>query len=67
MESFNARVRDELLNMTEFYTLAEATVLVADFKMDYNWLRPHSSLGELAPSVFAERWRTEQQQPAGLS
>ncbi len=61
VESFNARVRDELLNMSEFYTLAEATVLVADFKMDYNWLRPHSSLGDLAPAVFAGRWRTDHQ------
>ncbi len=66
VESFNARVRDELLNVTEFYTLHEAKVLVADFQMDYNWLRPHSSLGNLAPAVFAERWRTEYQ-PAGLS
>jgi putative transposase len=66
VESFNARVRDELLNMTEFYTLHEATVLVADFQMDYNWHRPHSSLQNLAPAVFAERWRTDHQ-PARLS
>ena len=44
VESFNARMRDELLNTTEFYTLHEATALVADLQMDYNWLRPHSSL-----------------------
>ncbi len=66
VESFNARVRDELLNMTEFYTLHEAEVLVDDFQMDYNWLRPHSSLGDLAPAVFAERWRMDHQ-PARLS
>ena len=66
VESFNARVRDELLNATEFYTLAEATVLVADFRMDYNWPRPQSSLGDLAPAVFAKRWRTDHQ-PARLS
>jgi putative transposase len=66
VESFNARVRDELLNMTEFYTLHEARVLVADFQMDYNWHRPHSSLQDLAPAVFAERWRTDHQ-PARLS
>jgi len=66
VESFNARVRDELLNMTEFYTFAEAEVLVADFQMDYNWLRPHSSLQDLAPAVFAERWRMDHQ-PARLS
>ncbi len=61
VESFNARVRDELLNMTEFYTLEEAQVLVADFKTDYNWHRPHSSLQDLAPAVFAERWRLDHQ------
>ncbi len=66
VESFNARVRDELLNMTEFYTLHEAEVLVADFQMDYNWLRPHSSLQDLAPAMFAERWRMDHQ-PARLS
>jgi hypothetical protein len=59
------RVRDELLNTSEFYTRHEA-MLVADFQMDYNWLRPHSSLGDLAPAVFAERWRTGHQ-PARLS
>ncbi len=66
VESFNSRVRDELLNVTEFYTLEEAGVLVADFQMDYNFNRPHSSLQNLAPAVFAERWRAEHQ-PAGLS
>ena len=66
VESFNSRVRDELLNMTEFYTLHEAAVLVADFQMHYNWHRPHSSLGNLAPAVFAERWRMDHQ-PARLS
>ena len=45
VESFNSRVRDELLNVTEFYTLEEARALVADFQMDYNFNRPHSSLG----------------------
>ena len=66
VESFNARVRDELLNMIEFYTLEEAEVLVADFQTDYNWHRPHSSLGDLAPAVFAERWRMVHQ-PVRLS
>lgn len=51
VESFNARVRDELLNMNEFYSLAEAEVLVADFQMDCNCHRPHSSLGDMAPAV----------------
>ncbi len=55
VESFNARVRDELLNMTESYTLHEAEVLIADFQMDYNSLQPHSSPHDQAPAMFAER------------
>ena len=54
LESFNARVRDELLKMTELYTLGEAEVLVASVQTTYNWHRPHSSIGDLARAVFAE-------------
>jgi hypothetical protein len=43
-------VRDELLTVTEFYTLQEARVLVAAFQTEHNLHRPHSSLGDLAPS-----------------
>ncbi len=53
VESFHARVRDELLDVEEFSCLAEARVVIGDWQQDYNWRRPHSALGMLAPTVFA--------------
>jgi putative transposase len=45
IESFNACIRDELLNGEIFYTLAEARVIVESWRRFYNSLRPHGSLG----------------------
>jgi len=56
VESFNGRVRDELLDVEEFSCLAEAKVLVADWQEDYNHRRPHSALGMKAPAAFAAAW-----------
>ncbi len=53
VESFHSRVRDELLDVEEFSCLAEARVVIGDWQQDYNRRRPHSSLGMLAPTVFA--------------
>jgi len=53
VESFHSRVRDELLDVEEFSCVAEARVVISDWQEDYNWRRPHSSLGMLAPAVFA--------------
>jgi len=53
VESFHSRVRDELLDIEEFSCLAEAQVVIGDWQEDYNWRRAHSSLGMLAPAVFA--------------
>lgn len=53
VESFHARVRDELLNGEQFACIAEARVLVNDWREDYNQRRPHSALGMLAPAAFA--------------
>ena len=64
IESFNGKLRDELLNVEAFETLLEAQVLAEDFRIEYNTYRPHSSLGGLTPFEFAEQWR--QSQP-GLS
>jgi putative transposase len=50
VESFNARVRDELLNITAFDSLLEAKVLIEDWRIEYNNLRPHSSLGRQTPT-----------------
>jgi transposase InsO family protein len=49
-ESFNARFRDELLNGEIFYTLLEAQVVIEKWRLHYNHLRPHSSLGYRPPA-----------------
>lgn len=62
VESFNARIRDELLANTEFCNLTEAQVLIEDWRIAYNTERPHSSLGYLTPVEFYRVW-TERLQP----
>jgi transposase InsO family protein len=52
-ESFNSRLRDELLNGELFSSLKEAEVLLEQHRRAYNEERPHSSLGYVAPAVFA--------------
>lgn len=52
-ESFNARVRDELLNVEIFYRLEEAKVLAEDYRHEYNNFHPHSALSMVTPSLFA--------------
>jgi len=53
IESFNGKLRDELLNRGVFPTLAEAKVLVADWRTEYNTLRPHSALSYRPPAPEA--------------
>jgi putative transposase len=53
IESFNSRLRDELLNLWQFDSLLEAQVLIGDWRIDYNENRPHSAHGNLTPSEFA--------------
>ena len=55
IESFNGRVRDELLNTEEFTSLLEAQVLAEAWRIEYNTYHPHSSLGGLIPAEYAER------------
>lgn len=50
IESFNGKLRDELLNGEIFSTLNEAQILVAQWRRLYNGLRPHSSLGQRPPA-----------------
>ena len=52
-ESFNGKLRDELLNMEIFYTLKEAKVLIERWRQHYNTIRPHSSLGYKPPAPEA--------------
>lgn len=63
IESFNGRLRDELLNGWVFDTLLEAQILIEDWRIDYNKNRPHSAHGDLTPSEFADAW-TNNDQPA---
>jgi transposase InsO family protein len=50
VESFNGKLRDELLNAEVFNTLAEARVLIERWRRHYNTVRPHSSLRYLPPA-----------------
>ncbi len=50
IESFNGKMRDELLNRELFDTLLEAQVLTERWRQEYNELRPHSALGYRAPA-----------------
>lgn len=52
-ESFNSRLRDELLNEELFTSLTESQVLIEQHRVDYNHVRPHSSLGYRTPAEFA--------------
>lgn len=52
-ESFNGKLRDELLNGEIFYTLKEAQVLIENWRREYNTIRPHSSLGYRPPAPEA--------------
>jgi putative transposase len=65
VESFNGRLRDECLNEHVFRSLPQARTIVEAWRIDYNTVRPHSSLGGLPPSVFANRPFTEGQIEAG--
>jgi transposase InsO family protein len=50
VESFNARLRDELLDGEIFYSLREAQVVIESWRRHYNHVRPHASLGYRAPA-----------------
>jgi len=58
IESFNGKLRDELLNREIFTTLIEAKVLIADWKREYNQVRPHSAKGYRPPAPEAKLLET---------
>ena len=69
IESFNARLRDELLNGEIFYTLREAQIVIESWRRHYNAVRPHASLGYKppAPEVFVlafAAWPASLRRPA---
>jgi transposase InsO family protein len=53
IESFNGKLRDELLDREVFYTLLEVRVLTERYRRTYNRVRPHSSLGYRPPTPEA--------------
>jgi transposase InsO family protein len=54
-ESFNGKLKDELVNREIFYSLTEAQVLVEQWRREYNTIRPHSALGYRPPAPKATR------------
>ena len=56
-ESFNGKFRDECLNEQWFETLPQARTCIAEWRRDYNEVRPHSSLGRIPPAQFAQQHR----------
>ena len=55
-ESFNGRFRDECLNLEVFVSVAEAAVIAEKWRVHYNEVRPHSSLGYQTPLEFKAAW-----------
>jgi putative transposase len=53
IESFNARLRDECLNVHQFLSLDHAKAVIEAWRVDYNQERPHGSLGDLTPAECA--------------
>ena len=68
-ESFNGRLRDEFLNGELFYTLKEAQILIEQWRIHYNTIRPHSSLGYRPPAPESVIWKGafEQQSEVALN
>lgn len=83
IESFNGRMRDELLNESLFFGLDNARQVIEAWVADYNTARPHSSLAYKTPAAFAAhltatghpaalpdgsaRWPVAQPAPQGVS
>ena len=64
IESFNSRLRDELLNSWQFDSLLEARVIIENHRIDYNINRPHSALNQQTPAGFAAQWANHNQPKA---
>jgi len=67
IESFNGKMRDELLNLEIFYSLKEAQVLIEMWRRHYNTVRPHSALGYRPPVPASILVQPSQIQWVGLS
>jgi len=67
IESFNGKMRDELLAREIFYSLKEAQVLIEMWRRQYNTIRPHSALGYRPPAPVAIFVQTDQAMSVGLT
>ena len=69
IESFNGRLRDELLNVTIFLSLSDALDKIQRWRDDFNSARPHSALNDWTPSEFRALWEKTKpalSSPAGM-
>jgi putative transposase len=57
IESFNGRLRDECLNVESFFDLSDVREKLEHWRLDYNQVRPHSSLADRSPEQFASEWK----------
>ncbi len=69
IESFNGKLRDELLNGEIFYTIREARAVIKAWKKEYNEFRPHSSIGYRppAPAAIAPEYEPVLEPSCGLT
>ena len=67
IESFNGKMRDELLNLEIFYSLKEAQILIEMWRKHYNTIRPHSALGYRPPVPATVLIQSTQIQSVGLT
>jgi len=67
VESFNGRMRDELLNETLFHGLAHARIKIAEWIDDFNTQRPHSALSYKTPAAYAKCLTTATDRDAALA
>lgn len=63
IESFNGRLRDELLNTELFFTVEDAQRKLDEWRQDYNLRRPHGALANLPPAEFARTLKKPKKQP----
>jgi putative transposase len=63
IESFNGKLREECLNANWFETIHDARREIEAWRLDYNRMRPHASLGHLTPREFRQQWTSQQGGP----
>jgi putative transposase len=66
IESFNGRLREERLSQHAFVSLDDARMRIEAWRTDYNSVRPHSALGQLAPEQFRQLHQPKTDEPTNL-